>query len=214
MRYIYFLLIAFIFAACGNQKIRFVRTHTEKQKVIDVSELPSTKKSLESTFSKELVPENSTSERSTGTKTEAIDKSDEKRDEPLAFSETNDSSFPETVEDSVKVSTEDAAEIADEALRAQKNGTLSLIFAILMFLFQFTAIALLIISFGEFEIAILAAIVGIFSVASLVLSIILGIKSLRARYNTRLGRRRAIIGLVISGLPLLYMLIALVASLF
>ncbi len=200
MRYIYLLLITFIFAGCGNQKMRFVRTNTTKQKVVEINDIPSLKIKSETAFTPETIEENLEAE---STSTSAADEESGAftEEEGLYFPEVTSSPFPKSVQDSTTVSTAEARSIENEALRAERLGNWSFTLSLLYFLFALIAIiaiALALLSDFSPITAAIAILFGFMALASLIVSIILGAKSLNAAYNTPKGRNRAIIGIVIS----------------
>lgn len=211
MRYIYLLLITFIFASCGNQKMRFVRNKTTKQKIVAINDLPTLKTESETAFiptSNEEISEEENS--STSITVTEFDESIE--EETTIFQEVISNSFPKSPQDSTVTSTQKADEIANEALRAEKNGTRSMVFSILIFVFLFLTVVASVIALAQLDAVgfiFVAAAFLLLAFVSWILSMIFGIVSLRAPYNTVKGRKRAIIGLVICGIPLLYFLIAL-----
>ncbi len=215
MRYIYLLLITFIFAGCGNQKMRFVRTNTTKQKVVEINDIPSLKIKSETAFTPEIIKETLETETST---TAADEKSGtSKEEEGQYLPEVTSNSFPKSVQDSTTVSTAEARSIENEALRAERLGNSSFTLSLLYFLFALIAIiAIALALFSDFSpiTAVIAILFGFMAFASLIVSIILGAKSLNAAYNTPKGRKRAIIGVVISSVLLGLFLFNLGLSLF
>lgn len=215
MRYIYLLLITFIFAACGNQKLRFKRVNSTKQKVVELNDIPSIKIKPETAY----IPE--TNREIPVTENETSDISDAKLDESsqeetLDLSEVVSSSFPKTVQDSTTVSDDEAQAIEREAIRADQLGKWSLGLSLFFFVFLLLGILATFIAFGTYSpVAIIISLAfAILALASLVVSIILGSKSLNAAYNTPKGRKRAIAGIVISSVVLGLLLVNLAFSLF
>lgn len=213
MRYIYLLLITFIFAGCGNQKMRFVRTNTTKQKVVEINDIPSLKIKSETAFTPEIIKETLETETST---TAADEKSGtSKEEERLYLPEVTSSSFPKSIQDSTTVSTAEARSIENEALRAERLGNWSFTLSLLYFLFVLVAIiAIALALLSDFSPITAAILFGFMALASLIVSIILGAKSLKAAYNTPKGRKRAIIGIVISSVVLGFFLFSLGFSFF
>ncbi|MCJ8290360.1 MAG: hypothetical protein HRT58_11905 [Crocinitomicaceae bacterium] len=211
MRYIYLLLITFIFASCGNQKMRFVRNNSTKQKIVAINDLPTLKTESETAFIPKTNEEISEEENSYTSVT--VTESDESIEEETAiFQEDASNSFPRSVQDSTVISTEKADAIAYEAARAEKNGTRSLVLSILIFVFLFLMIVASFIALAQLDAVgfiFVAVAFLLFAFVSWILSMIFGIVSLRASYNTVKGRKRAIIGLAICGIPLLYFLVGL-----
>lgn len=195
--------------------MRFVRANTEKQKVIEISEIPTLKKKPETALNTET--NQPIIEREGTVANTAADHSEPEAstDIPKKLVFNNEvAPFPESVQDSVTVTTQEADDITDQALKAERDGTLSLLFGILIFAFLLLEIVVLILSFGQVELVILALIIAALFLASIVLSIVFGIKSLRSRYNTPTGRRRAIVGLVLVGIPFVYTLVSLLFGFF
>ena len=215
MRFVYFLLITFVFTACGHSKIRFSKVD-KNQKIVEISEIPSLKKKKETAYAPQseaeetLVENNSTSTQSTDFK--------ESQEENAVQTETETNTyFPKVVEDSTTITVEEVDDITEEALRAEKNGTRSMVLSILIFVFGILGILSLFFAFSfyiEPLFAIMAALFGLLLIASLVLSLISGISSLRAAYNTPLGRKRAIIGISISSIFLFLFLLNIFVGLF
>ncbi len=204
MRYIYLLLVTFIFASCGNQKMRFVRTKTNKQKVVQIADIPSNKKK-----SKTIVTlEEKTN--STNYETEHVNtitnESDVSTEIESEFDIYTANSLPKSVDDSTTVSAEEAQEIKQEAIQAEKDGTYSLLFSILFYAFLIALIVFVVIAFSQQSAAlgIIGIIVSsILSIVSLILGFVFGIKSLRAQYTTSKGKRRALAGIIISSIAFL-----------
>lgn len=209
MRFIFFLLITIIFTACGHNQIRFSRV-TKKQKVVEISEIPSLNKKSETavieSLSEEPVIELESTSNSSSTSEEDKPIREESTQELRVQSLQETSySFPETVEDSTRISREEADIITEEALQAEKDGTLSMIFGILFYVIGILGIFILVaLAFGGGEpVFIVAAIaLSVISIVSVITSMIWGIKSLRADYNTPKGKRRAIVGVVLSGVAI------------
>lgn len=217
MRFLYFLLITFIFAACGNQKIRFVRANTEKQKVIEISENPTSKKPSETAYASEKKQEKSATENNRTTTAGTVVYVDEDMDEAIIFSEELASSFPETVQDSTEKSAQELEDIADQALKAEDQGTSSLVFALLILAFALLTIVTIILgAFGNFSIVpiILSILFAFLTIGSGITSIIFGAKSLNAAYNTPQGRKRAVTGIFISSILLGLILLPILFNLF
>ncbi len=215
MRYVFLILVTIILASCGNHKMRFSRSINTQQKVVEISEVHTLKKAVTSNdhsrvlSSDELTSNTLSSEEPTTHVSE--------QDLPQA-----DVIYPEipsvydNPEDSTVVSREEAEEIKEEALWAANQGKLSLTFSILTPLFFLAgAIVFIFALFGGFGPA--SAILGILllglSVASIILSMIFGIRSLNAQYNTEKGRKKAIGGIVISSFFLALFLFNIVLGL-
>ena len=219
MRFIFFLLVTLIFTACGHHKIRFSKVE-KKQKVVEISEIPSLKKKSETVII-ERAPENFITEQENASNSSLTSEEDQtnRTESTQEFTtrtfEEASTNFPETVEDSTRISREEANIITEEALRAEKDGTLSMIFGILFYVVGIlAAIALIFAAFGGGEpVFIIAAIaLGVFTIVSVLTSMILGIRSLRAAYNTPPGKRRAIAGVVLSGIAIGLFLINILLS--
>ena len=204
MRYIYLLLITFIFTACGNQKLRFVRTNVTKQKVVEINDIPSLKIKTETAFTLETNKEVPGTENASSSSADL--KSDEStEEETLNLPEVVSSSFPKSVQDSTVVSDAEAQSIMNEALRAERLGQWSNRLPFLFFLLLIAAITL---SLNYSPVGVVLTIFFLLlAFASLVLSIILGAKSLGAAYNTPKGRSRAIMGMIISSIILTTLLV-------
>lgn len=202
MRYIYLFLITFLFAACGNQHLRFVRTKTHKQKVVEIAEIPSLKKTV--VASEQSATSSSTEETSVYEARESIntDESSEiEHQEIISTSEEAEDFLPAAAEDSTTISKEEVDEITQEALRAEKLGTRSLTASLLAPLLALVTVIILIFAvYGNLGPAIVigSIVLAVLSLTSSILGLIFGIKSLRAPYNTRKGRKRAVAGIVIS----------------
>lgn len=214
MRYFYLLLITFIFVSCGNQKMHFVRNNTTKQKVVEIAEIPLLKKKSETAFvskekSEKLQPE---------TEYVITNESDSDQSTEVTLIENvNTRQFPRAVEDSTTISAQEVDAITEEALLAERDGTYSLLFSILFYVLAIASFIILVITiFGDISTlgAIGAIIVAILALISLILGFVFGIKSLRAQFTTPKGKRRAISGVVLSGLALLLMLFNVVMSFF
>lgn len=219
MRFIFFLLITLIFTACGHNKIRFSKVD-RKQKVVEISEIPSLKKKSEIAVTEKVEEssivesESSSSITSPSEEDESNQVESEQEYEVQSLEEVT-SDFPQTVEDSTRITREEANLITEEALQAEKDGTLSLLFGILFYALGIIGfILLLILVFGGGEpAAIVAAIaLSILSLVSVIASMVLGIKSLTAAYNTPKGKRRAIVGVVLSGIAIGLFLINILLS--
>jgi len=183
--------------------MRFVRTKLTKQKVVEIEDIPSIKVKTETAFIPESVKE--TRENETESTTTSVDGSDESTEEETIelLEEIVSTTFPRVDEDSTKITSEEALDITYEALRAEKNGTRSFAYSMFFLGFLTLTIFALIIAFSMnyspvgFIVAILFSLLAI---ASLITSFVLGIKSLRAPYNTLKGRRRATTGLILSSI--------------
>lgn len=192
--------------------MRFVRTNTQKQQVVEIKEIPSIKKSSETAFNLEETPE--ITEYETTPAQPADFELDESIDEEsMQYIESIPQSLPKSAQDSTTISREKADDITEQALRAEKQGKISLTLSIVMIsLLVLSAAALIFAVFeGGGSISLLVALVIAASIA-LILSVIFGIISLAAPYNTNSGRKNAIIALVICGIPLLYFLVGVVLS--
>ena len=215
MRYIYLLLITFIFASCGNQKMRLVPTNTTKQKVVEIADIPSLKKNTVNVSSSE--------ERAEKPKPEAenlIAQVNEIDGSVQGMSDVDEviiDVFPTTVEDSTKMSSREVDAITQEALQAERNGTNSLIFSLLFYAFVIVSFLFLlagILSNFSTVWAIVSAVFAVLSIVSLILGIVYGIKSLRAQYNTPQGKRRATTGIILSSVAVFLFLINLLLTIF
>lgn len=200
MRYIFLFLVTIFLASCGNHKMRFSRSISTQQKVVEISEVHTLKKAVSSSddsqvlSSDEVTPNaSSTEEANTYVSEQDLPQSD------ALYTEIP--SIYDNPEDSTVVSREEAEEIKEEALWAANQGKLSLTFSILTPLF-FLAGAIIFIFALLGGVGPASAILGILllglSVASIILSMIFGIRSLNAQYNTEKGRKKAIGGIVIS----------------
>ncbi len=208
MRFISLLLIALFLASCGNQKLRFVRTDRVKQQIVDMEELSTLKKTQSESVAMET-PENSKpSEVIESTKAQVSDQSDEENEVVSPTNKLEGADFPTVEEDSVKLTPEEVASIEEVALRAEKHGRWSFVFSLLTILFAVLGIVMLVILFnvsfyGSYAtviiMSVLSILMGVSLLGSFTASIVFGVKSLRARYTTPLGKRRAIAGLIISG---------------
>ena len=193
--------------------MRFIRTNTTKQKVVELDDIPSLKTKTETAFTpetKRVIPQiENTSTRASVNETDEITE-----EETTNYPEVVSSSFPKSVQDSTTVSSEEANSIKNEALYAQKLGSRSLLLSILGVGFVFLGIVALILALIEFGpiagyvalgfllLALVSWIVGLFS----------GIKALRAPFNTPRGRRRAIAGIIICSIPLVNLLISTILT--
>lgn len=208
MRFVTLLFIALFVASCGNQKLRFVRTDRVKQQVVELEEISSLKKKRTESIVLEQPEILNPSEESESTIGQVSDQSDE---EIVMISPTNNlelSDLPSVEEDSVKLTPEEVASIEEIALRSEKHGKWSFMFSLLTFLFIVLGIVMLVLLFNVafygasanvIIFSALSILMGLSFLSSLAASIIFGIKSLRARYTTPLGKKRAIAGLIISG---------------
>ncbi len=184
--------------------MRFVRTKTNKQKVVQIADIPSNKKK-----SKTIVTlEEKTN--STNYETEHVNtitnESDVSTEIESEFDIYTANSLPKSVDDSTTVSAEEAQEIKQEAIQAEKDGTYSLLFSILFYAFLIALIVFVVIAFSQQSAAlgIIGIIVSsILSIVSLILGFVFGIKSLRAQYTTSKGKRRALAGIIISSIAFL-----------
>lgn len=207
MRLIYFLLVSLIFTACGHQKLRFSRVK-QKQKVVEISEIPNLKKKVESTFAVEVESEEASTEIESSSIT--VSSSDESEENNNFTPQNQEVLPPKTLDDSTTVTAEEVEYMTQEALLAEKKGTWSLITSIMAPLLFIGALLLFAFSiFGGLGPvgAILSLILGIGAIASTVLSYVFGVSSLRAPYNTPKGRKRAIAGLIIISTMLFLFLI-------
>ena len=216
MRYIYLLLITFIFASCGNQKLRFVRTNSTKQKIVEINNIPNLKVKTETAYTPETTKETPEPENATaGTSDVGSDESGEAQ--TLNIPEVVSSSFPKSVQDSTTVSDEEARSIQNKALRSERLGKTSFTLSLLFFLLALAAFVALITSITGYY-SLVGVFVGVgfgvLSFVSLIISIILGSKSLNGAYNTRKGRSRAIAGITISSIVLGLVLFLFVFGLF
>lgn len=214
MRYITLIIIALFLSACGNQKIRFVKTNTTKQKVVELAEVPSMKKAEQSTQTPNHVKGNTeekTEEKPFNNTTLSVDDVATQPVQNIHIEEA-DNPLPEITTDSTTVTSQEANDIAQAALRAQSQGGLSLLFSILAIVLAIVSIIALIFAFGSSSGAIIVGFTffGIASFVSWILGIVFGISSLFSRFNTQKGRNRAIAGLIIAGLPLVWFILSLV----
>ncbi len=213
MRYVSLLLITFFFASCGNQKMRFVRTNNTKQKVVEIAEIPSLKKSVESNTQMETnasEPQKNTSVQQAESSSD-LPSSENSRAQELDIETT----FPIIPEDSTTLTPAETQAITDEAIRAEKFGNRSLTLSILIYVLFAAATIILIIALwgGESLVAILASVIlMIAALASMISSFVFGILSLRSKYNTPQGRRRAIAGIVLSSIVLILILLNIALS--
>jgi len=200
MRFIYLLLIALVFTACSHHKIRFSKVD-QKQKVVEIDEISSLKKKSETIDHRsvaETQPETEEETYSTSTSPLEIDESMENSTPKNPFNLVEN--FPKTVEDSTQISSDEAEEIKQDALRAEKKGTWSLISSIaspLLLLATVIVFAFAVFGGGGLGTAIASIVLSVLTLTTLVLSYVLGISSLRSRYNTPRGRKFAIAGLVV-----------------
>lgn len=196
MRFIYFLLITLIFTACGHHKIRFSKVE-KKQKVVEISEIPNLKKSSETAY----IPRENTVQSEENVVSTETNTSDQTIEENQTYSfEESQVDLPETVEDSTTITTQEAEIAKEEALWAQKRGARSLTFSIIApVLFILAGIALIFALYGPNPLAaILVIALMVAGLVSLILGMVFGISSLRAKYNTPKGRKFAIAGVIIS----------------
>lgn len=213
MRFIFFLLITFIFTACGHQKIRFSKVK-RSQKVVEISEIPSLKKKSETAFIPATELEETQLEN-TSVSVETSESDQSVEENVIHDLEEGAASFPQTVQDSTEITEEEAAYITDEAIRAEKLGMWSLISSIavpVLFLLG-TLLFGFVLGFGPFS-YILAGVLSISMLVFFVLSYVFGIASLRAPYNTARGRKFAVSGLIISSVLLGLILISFAVSFF
>lgn len=179
--------------------MHFVRKNSTKQKVVALNDIPTLKTHSETLFSQETISEVPV-EGNASTSIEVAESDESNEEEALSFPEVVSNSFPTSVQDSTTISAEEAQDITNEALRAENLGKWSLRLALFFFLFVAAAI-LLSFTYSPFSVA-LTIFFLVLSFASLIMSIILGTKSLRAAYNTPKGRSRAIAGVIISSIIL------------
>lgn len=216
MRYIYLLLITFIFAACGNQNMRFIRNNSTKQKVVEINDIPSLKVKTETANIPEINTEVPAPENAAANPTD-VESDESTEEETTRLPETISTSFPETVQDSTTVSADEAQFIKNEALRAEKLGNWSFALALFFFAFVLFSILASIFAFAlnySPVMFVLSIFFAILALGSIITSLILGSKSLSSAYNTRKGRSRAIIGVIISSIILTIMLVNLAFTLF
>ena len=212
MKYFLFPLLALMFCACGHHKLRFSKVN-RKQKVVEISAIASMEKKIETVSIAEVPIEQEVTKESTPNET-AVPETDKSLESNKNIrSQVPQKIPPTTDQDSVTVKKVDAEYMTQEAVRAEKLGTWSLITGIAvpaLFLLAFVSLFTLVI--GPFNplAAIISVVLGISILVSLVLSYVFGIASLRAPYNTPVGRKRAITGISItSAFLLLYLLIIL-----
>ena len=205
MKYILFPLLALIFCACGHSKLRFSKVE-KKQKIVEISEIPSSKKPSEITIAYRLEPVEATSVISSNNSAVVVEEDESTQSNDVHPIQETREDFPETAEDSTRISREEADVITADALKAEKDGTRSLTFGILFY--AMIAVALIVLFIGVvtasgggepfFIVASLA--IAIVALLSLILGTVFGIKSLTSPFNTQKGRRRAIAGLILSGI--------------
>jgi len=195
--------------------MRFSRSINTQQKVVEISEVHTLKKAVTS------------NDHSQALSSDELTSNTPISDEPTTHMSEQDlpqsnalyaeiPSIYDNPEDSTVVSREEAEEIKEEALWAANQGKLSLTFSIFTPLFFLAgAIIFVFALFGGFGPA--SAILGLLllglSVASIILSLIFGIRSLNAQYNTEKGRKKAIGGIVISSFFLALFLFNIVLGL-
>lgn len=195
--------------------MRFSRSINTQQKVVEISEVHTLKKAVTSNDQSRVLSSDELTSNTLSSEEPTTHVSEQ--DLPQA-----DVIYPEipsvydNPEDSTVVSREEAEEIKEEALWAANQGKLSLTFSILTPLFFLAgAIVFIFALFGGFGPA--SAILGILllglSVGSIILSMIFGIRSLNAQYNTEKGRKKAIGGIVISSFFLALFLFNIVLGL-
>lgn len=208
MKYIFLLLITVLIASCGTNKIRFVRNHSSPQKVVEITQIPSLKKSMETLkgeiFTNEVVEKTIPQNSETATTDELV------HDNKGLLHSEMEAPTPRSVQDSTVVSPEEADAITQEALRAEQLGSWSLALSIMTYLFVLLAGLALVFAFSSssssaFGIAGIALL--IMALGSIITGLIVGIISLRASYNTPPGRRRAIAGVIISSIGILLVLV-------
>jgi cation transport ATPase len=215
MRPILFLLISVIFTACGHHKLRFSKVE-KKQKVVEISEIPTLKKSSESTVTHNSEIQEVRPERSENSASTTIE-SDELQEPNTNIDQQEASITPITEQDSVKVTKVDAEYMKEEAIRAEKLGTWSLVTGIAVpSLFLLAVISLLFFFSGPYNpiAAIISVVLAISMLVSLILSYSFGIASLRAPYNTPQGRKRAIAGITITSIFIFLYLLTILIGLF
>jgi hypothetical protein len=196
MRFIYFLLITFVFTACGHHKIRFSKVKKE-QKVVEISEIPSLKKKSETAFLSTQKEEETRLENAlTSSELRESDISREENVIPVV----EEVFPPKTVEDSTTLTAEEIHAITEEALRSEKMGVRSFTTSILSPILFLLAVLAAFFFFGPFNpVAIVISIaLGLASFVCLILSIVFGAISLRSQYGTPRGRKFAIAGTIIS----------------
>jgi hypothetical protein len=221
MRFIFLLFIALFLASCGNQKLRFVRTDRVKQQVVKLEDVSTLKKKQTETIDMETPDREEKIESSASESAHVSDQSEEESINNSEEVELETIHFPLMEEDSVKLTPEEVASIEDEAMHSEKQGRWSFILSLLTYAFLVLGIicfAILVSSALSSTspmliVSVLTILFATLSLGSLISSIILGIKSLRARYTTRKGKNLAIAGLILSGLIVLYWLVGLLLSL-
>jgi hypothetical protein len=208
MRFLTLLFIALFVTSCGNQKLRFVRTDRVKQQVVELEEISTLKKKRTESIVLEQPEISNPSEVSESTIGQVSDQSGEEIVMNPATNNLELSDFPTVEEDSVKLTPEEIASIEETALRSEKHGKWSFMFSLLNFLFIVLGIVMLVLLFNVafygasanvIIYSALSILMGLSFLSSFAASIVFGIKSLRARYTTPLGKKRAITGLVLSG---------------
>lgn len=222
MRFLTLLFITLFVSSCGNQKLRFVRTHRVEQKVVeleDVSTLNKKRMEIRAEEMPEISKQNEVSATETG---QVSDQSEMELEGNSTTNEQETANFPTVKEDSVELTQEEVTYIQDEASRSEKQGRWSFIFSLLTYLFLALGILGIIIlanliffTSSPYLIGwtVLTILMGVLFLGSLISSITLGIKSLRARYTTPKGKRLAIAGLILSGIMVLLWLVNLAFSL-
>lgn len=192
--------------------MRFVRVNSTKQKVVEINDIPKLKTKTETSYNSEFVKEASETENTVTRSADDVS-TESTEEETLNFPEEVSNSFPESVQDSTTVSQEEADKIRNEALRAERLGNASFTLSLMFFVFILFMIVALIIAFASnfSPIGLFLAIgFGLLGFVSLIVSIILGAKSLNAAYNTPRGRKRAMTGIIISSVTLGLMLVNIV----
>lgn len=222
MRFFTLLLITLFVTSCGNQKLRFVRTERVKQQIVELEDVSTDTRKRTESLATEIPERSETSEVIESTTAETSDQSDEEKELISPTNELETADFPSVEEDSTNLTSEEVASIQDEALRSEKQGRWSFVFSILTYVFLALGVVTLfilsnLVFFYSSPYTILWTVVsilfGVLYLGSLITSITLGIKSLRARYTTRRGKKLAIAGLVLSGIIVLFWLMSLVLSL-
>lgn len=199
--------------------MRFVRTKKVDQTVVELNDISSLKKKRSEFIATEASPTSAPNESLERTHTSESDRSEEKTTEINCITETELSDFPIVEDDSTTISSKEAEMVKAQAVRSEKQGTWSFILALMSYVMFILGIVafLIVINLNYYNPAFIWIFITFFmfglSLASLVTSTILGIKSLRARYATPIGRRRAILGLIFSGLAVLLILLNIFGSL-
>ncbi len=208
MRFLTVLFIALFVTSCGNQKLRFVRTDRVKQQVVELEEVATKPVKRTESLATEKPEISKPIEVSESTSAQVSDQSDEEVEMMSRTNELETADFPTVEEDSVKLTSEEVANIEEIALRSEKHGKWSFLFSMITILVAVLGIVMLFLLFNVvfygsnatvIIMSALSILMGVSFLGSLVTSIVFGVKSLRARYTTPLGKKRATAGLIITG---------------